>query len=340
MARRNRSTESTTTSTESTEENSVTVTEANEAAVQSDEAAVEATADAVAEEVAESGAPVESAAEAQAEPEIDLTAFNAAVEAAIEGHDNATGTVPEALVGPVTEAYRALPGTKAKNAAKKVVEEAMREGMASMNIGLARAYMVISDNLTAGPAAKAEKAPADPTEALVQRVAGLELARALVTVPEGVADDWEARVADLVASSRAQADSFVAFLADEAEDKTEPEGVPGWVKAAVKLSQGKAAKVGGSAGGGTRSTYEGERRDIGKHIAEAFENVESGKFLSIAQIRAFKSNEYGDNPPSAGAISARLFPKTGKCSLDFVTPDTSTEADEGVKAGNKGARKN
>lgn len=316
MARRNRNNENDTTSTENTEENSVsTVTEE------------------VAPEVAESTAS-EAPAEAEAKPEaeIDLTAFQAVVNEAIENHDNATGTVPEQFVGPVTAEYRKLDGLKAKNAAKKVVEEAMREGMASMNIGLARAYMVLSDNLTAGATAKAERVPADPTEALVQRVAGLELARSLVTVPEGVTDGWEVKVENLINEARDQADAYTAFLADTAEDKVEPEGIPAWVKAAVKLAQGKSAKVGGSASSSTRSEYTGERRDIGKHIAEAFEGEASGTFKTVAEIRSFKSAEYGDNPPSAGAISARLFPKTGTCTLDFVTPDTNEK-------GNKGARK-
>lgn len=316
MARRNRNNENdTVTSTENEESTVSTVTEE------------------VAPEVAEEStteAPVE--AEAKPEVEIDLTAFEAAVTEAIENHDNATGTVPEQFVGPVTAEYRKLDGLKAKNAAKKVVEEAMREGMASMNIGLARAYMVLSDNLTAGATAKAERQPADPTEALVQRVAGLNLARELVTVPEGVSEGWEDKVEALLAEARDQASAYQAFLADEAEDKVEPEGVPSWVKAAVKLAQGKSAKVGGSASTGTRSEYTGERRDIGKHIAEAFADEASGTFKTVAEIRSFKSAEYGDNPPSAGAISARLFPKTGACTLDFVTPDTNEK-------GNKGARK-
>ena len=315
MARRNRN-ENDNPSTENTEENSVsTVTE---------EVAPEVTEEATTE------AP--AVAEAKPEAEIDLSGFQAAVNEAIENHDNATGTVPEQFVGPVTAEYRKLDGLKAKNAAKKVVEEAMREGMASMNIGLARAYMVLSDNLTAGATAKAERVPADPTEALVQRVAGLNLARELVVVPEGVSEGWEDKVEELLTAARDQASAYQAYLADESEDKGDEPETPGWVKAAVKLAQGKSAKVGGSTSSGPRSEYTGERRDIGKHIAEAFEGEASGTFKTVAEIRSFKSAEYGDNPPSAGAISARLFPKTGTCTLDFVTPDTNEK-------GNKGARK-
>jgi hypothetical protein len=283
-----------------------------------------------------------------ADEPVDLTDFEAAVEAAIEGHDNDTGTVPEALIAPVTAEYRKLSGAKAKGAAKRRVDDLMKAGMADMNIGLARAYMVLSDNLTAGPAAKKEreeKPPADPTQAHLQRVGGLQLAHDLVVqnVPEGVAENWEDQLVTLLDAAQNQAAEYTAWLdredpAEGEEDTPEPE-VPSWVKAAVKLSRGKSAKVTGvktrtaTVGGGIG---DGIRRDIGEHIRQAFENVESGTFLTISQIRAFKGTEYPhDNPPSAGAISARLFPKGDKaCSLEFVRPGTSSDG----KA-NKGATK-
>ena len=116
--------------------------------------------------------------EAKAEVEIDLSGFTAAVEAAVAEHDTSTGTVPDGLVSSVTTAYRELDGLKAKNAAKKLVNDAMRESMNEMDIQKARAYMVLSDNLTAGAATsspRAEKVPTDPTEAFVQKVGALTL---------------------------------------------------------------------------------------------------------------------------------------------------------------------
>ena len=80
--------------------------------------------------------------------------------------------------------------------------------------------------------------------------------------------------------------------------------------------------------------FTGERRDIGVHISAAFANKEAGDFLTVSQIRAARSDEYGDNSPSAGAISARLFPKSGKFTVDGIKPSTSTDG----KA-NKGAIK-
>ena len=104
-----------------------------------------------------------------------------------------------------------------------------------------------------------------------------------------------------------------------------------FVKAAVKASQGKAARV-TSARSGT--PYTGERRDIGKHIQEAFEGRESGTFLTVAEIRKFDSLQYtSESPASAGAISSRLFPQSGgKCSIEGIIPGTN-------EAGNRGASK-
>lgn len=54
------------------------------------------------------------------------------------------------------------------------------------------------------------------------------------------------------------------------------------------------------------------RRDIGQHILNAFADLEEGTFLTIAEIRNVPSPQYPVNdPPSAGAISARLFPSNG-----------------------------
>lgn len=54
------------------------------------------------------------------------------------------------------------------------------------------------------------------------------------------------------------------------------------------------------------------RRDIGQHIVNAFSGQEVGDFLTINEIRKVPSAQYPLNDlPSAGAISARLFPGNG-----------------------------
>lgn len=283
-------------------------------------------------------APATDNTEAPApEVAIDLSSFNTAVAAAVAEADESTGTVPEAEVAKVLTEYRNLAGgVKAKNAAKKSLNDSMKEAMNESDIVKARAFLELHESMTSasGGGPKAERQPADPTEAFVQKAATLELAQSLLVPGEGVGQDWRERADKLIADSQAQAEQYLAWVNDDSEDKGDEPEVSSFVKNAVKLSIGKSAKVGGSRAGG--STYTGERRDIGKHILEAFAGQEVGTFLSVAEIRNFKSDEYGDNPPSAGAISARLFPQgdASKCTLipQGVQPSTNEK-------GNKGATK-
>lgn len=73
------------------------------------------------------------------------------------------------------------------------------------------------------------------------------------------------------------------------------------------------------------------RRDIGRHIEHVFSSRAVGEFLTIAQIRREPSPEYGESAPSAGAISARLFPPNGKTTVPGVVPETR----EGVRGATK-----
>jgi hypothetical protein len=265
------------------------------------------------------------------EKPVDLTAFKAAVLEAVAGADPSTGELAAGVLEPVVKEYRAIEGLKGKNAAKAVLADGMRDAMNKSNIQAARSYLQMQDNMTAGSSgSSAPKAPADPTEAFVQSEATLRLAQELHTPGEGVSEDHEAKVEELVSSSRESAASYKAWLESDAEDKGEEPDVSAVVKNAVKLAAGKSAKAGGRASSG--GTFTGERRDIGKHIAEAFAGVQSGAFLTVAEIRNHRSDEYGDNPPSAGAISARLFPQSGKCTVEGIEPGQNEK-------GNKGATK-
>lgn len=247
----------------------------------------------------------------KAEVEVDLTEFNAAVEAAVGEADETTGQIPAAPLAKVTEAYRALDGIKAKNKAKARVNELLSDAMNSGNLAGARSYFQISEEaLVAGGGSKstAERTPTDPTEAFTQRVATLNLGYALATqnVPEGVKADWNDTATGMVNDNFTAAQGYLNWLdADEETRGDEPE-VPAFVKAAVKLSQGKAARAGS---GGTRTPFTGTRRDIGKHIVEVFESKEPGTFLKISEIREVGTSEYKSGEASAGAISARLFPE-------------------------------
>lgn len=70
-----------------------------------------------------------------------------------------------------------------------------------------------------------------------------------------------------------------------------------------------------------RSRVPGVRGDIGAHIRHAFAPHPVGTFMTIAEIQKSSSPFYVDKLPSAGAISARLFPSDGRAAnVDGVRP--------------------
>lgn len=268
--------------------------------------------------------------------EVDLSAFESAVAEALEQRDSATGDLPEASISAVQKAYRDLPtGAKVKNRAKGILQAGVKEGMDQKSLPLARANMILLDSLASAgrSTTRVEREPVDPTEAFVGRVAALALADHLVksNVPEGVADDWTARASELVSASTEAADQYFAWLHSDSEDKGDEPEVSAVVKSAVRLAQGRSTR--GARGSVSRAPYAGPKREIGKHISEAFADKQSGDFMTIAELKAFRSEEYGDSAPSPGALTARLFPQSGKCTLEDVTPGTNEQ-------GKKGAYKN
>jgi hypothetical protein len=268
----------------------------------------------------------------KADKPFDLTAFKEAAKVAASTADTSTGEIAVAQVEPVVKEYRELDGLKAKNAAKGYLNDEMKAQMKAGSIVGARSYLQLAESMTAGTKT-AEKVPADPTEAFVQAEATLRLAQELHVPGEGVAEDNEEKVLTAVESNRDAAASYLAWVQSDAEDKGDEPEVTAIVKNAVKLAIGKAAKAGGRSNAG--GTFTGERRDIAKHIQEAFADKEVGEFMLIAEIRNFKSSEYGENLPSAGAISARLFPKNAqgeptKCTVEGVEPQTNEKGNNGA----------
>lgn len=240
---------------------------------------------------------------------IDLTQFEAAVAAAVEGADEATGQPSEALVSAVKDSYQALPGIKAKNAAKNDLSEQLKQYVGSGNITGARTVMILTEEAAVAGKSSAPKKEVNHREAYVSKVATLTLALFIAQqdVPEGVEDGAEAQ-----AEATELAKEAFPTAVDVAAGNSETES--GIIKAAVKLATTKARKS------GTRSGGTGERRDLGAHISEAFDAVESGKFLTVAEIRKFESTGYGSDHPSAGAITNRLQPKSGAATtIDGIT---------------------
>lgn len=259
--------------------------------------------------------------EPKAEVEIDLTDFQKVTGEAVDARDESTGEVPAEQIDKVNTAYRALDGIKPKNAAKNWLEEQMKAAIGDLNVQLARAYSMVKDNLSAG-SAKSEKAPADPTVAFVNKVAAHNIALSLVqgNVPEGVEGEKAlAQASELSTSLAEQVTQYQTWLDNEAEDKGDAPEVSPVVRSAFKLAAGKAS------GGGRVSGGSGVRRDISKHIQAAFADAEPGAFLTVAEIANHKSEEYGDDSPSQGAVSARLFPASGKCTVEGIEPVPATD---------------
>jgi len=269
---------------------------------------------------------VENDATDTAEEAVDLSAFQTALDSALASADADTGDVAVADRAPVVAAYRDLSGQKAKSEARKVAEQGMKDAMVEGNFTVARAYMVIKDDLTSAPSGggRRERTPTNPTEAFIETDAALRIAHSLIHVPENLDEDWEERVNALLESVQPEIDQYKAWLDDENEDKDDAPEVSPVVQRAAKLAAGRAA---GRRATGSRAPYTGTRRDIAKHITEAFEDVDSGGFLTVAEIKNFKSSEYGDDHPSAGAISARLFPAGDKqCNVEGVEPGTNDKS--------------
>jgi hypothetical protein len=262
----------------------------------------------------------------EATPEVNLDAFKAAVASVLGDADPATGVMPEAAKATVNEEYRKLEGQKPKNAARSFLEDSMLEAVGELNAPLARSYNELKGGLSAGTSAGTPKAPADPVAAQVNREATLRLALALVVAQRPETDrDLDAEVQGVVDNSEEDVAKLREFQADESEDKGDAPEVSPIVRAAFKAAQGKSsgARSGGSGG---------PRKDIGKHIREAFADVEPGTFRTMAEIAKFKSTEYPDSPPSQGAISARLFPRTGTCTVEGVEPvDKTSDHPKGAR---------
>lgn len=239
----------------------------------------------------DASAPTEDSKEPEAEP--DISNFVALVESLIERDE--TGEVTEVTdegIVSVQNAYKEL-SRKEKNLAKNDLSSKMEKAvMEDDDISLAKFYLEVNNRMTEVPRVKREpkeKKVVDPSEAYVKLVAKLDLARALVQIPENLDKaDIEKRAGELFAAGAADA------------QKDEPELV--WVKQALSLAQPKRAKA--VSGGGTRV-----RHSVSSHIAEAFANAESGESLTVSQIADFKSEEYGDDRPSKQAIVAHLSSK-------------------------------
>ena len=238
-----------------------------------------------------------------------ILVFRMHVEEAIRGAD-VNGSVDSTDLATVTSAYQALSGTRAKNAARAWVQAQAVVAVNNGNLANARALMV--DITNALVAAKATKAAIDPKAAIAARLMAHKIAGlALATDIEDAGLD-QASLSDEVTA--AIVEGFETGNLD-----------PAVVNAARKMA---AIKVAGH--GGRRVTYNGPRRSVKAHIIEAFDDAEAGDYMSIADICAFRSDTYGDDSPSSGAVANALF-VSGVDGIVAIDAD-STRPKGGMKA--------
>jgi hypothetical protein len=308
--------------TETAEEATVTTTA---------EAPVETTEPTESTENTENAGDENKTEDKPAEP--DLSAFDAAVEAALAEADSDTGTVPEASLEAVKSAYRDLDGLKAKNLAKKALNDRLRDSVNAQDIVKAQGVMHLVDAVAnAGTATKAaaERTPADPVDSFIQRLTVLNLAYNLVNgdEPDGKSEAEMAEIRESVSRKvgelTEQAEQYYAWATSTAEDKGDEPEVNPLVKKAVKMAFGK---VGGSTRGPV-TPHEGPRRNTARHIQLVFKDKPVGTFLKVAEIANTKSSEYPDKPVSAGAINARLKSNTP---IEGIEPATDSDGKAGAR---------
>jgi len=253
--------------------------------------------------------------------EAEFPAFDAHLTsiAEVAKKDGIEAAEDKGLQETAVELYQAIPSAARafRNRAKTRVIEAMTEAVGDSNdlesMRLARVYLDISKaigNLAPAKSPAATKEPVDPSVAWIEGYVVYQLAQQIYssTPPEGIEyqealTKGDTRLDDLQEDAR----KLVTWLIDKNEDKGEAPDVDPLVSAAWKLASGKPTKARkASSTSSPRAPYEGVRRRIHVHMQQAFD-ASGDEFLSVNQLAKFESQEYaGGNPPSQGAINARI----------------------------------
>jgi hypothetical protein len=281
--------------------------------------------------------------------EAAITAFMTKAAEVAETRDRATGEITEEQKGIIKTAYGELPTTQSRTRARNGLDDAMKKALSEhLDAAQARAYMILGQAVkaTSGRSDTVARTPVDPTEAFVARVTAMHLAPNLVEVPDGIEDNWVKKVQDKSKSLASEVKAYKAWLGEHATWEATPEDQRGDEPAAPevsdivvnahRLARGRVAgtRKAKADGAGTArvSSYTGPRRNVKTHIANAFADKAPGTFMKVSEIAGTPSEEYGDDKPSSGAVSAALFPSNGKVpQIDGVEPAEQN--------GIKGARK-
>lgn len=179
------------------------------------------------------------------------------------------------------------------------------------------------------------KVEVSPAERVAEKVATLKLALEYLenngeddVEPDEFAELSDAKVEESYNELETYLDWETRDL-EEGEEKGEYEGeLSPVVRDAARLVLKKGRRP---ATGGTGRAWTGPRRSPAAHIENAFADKASGEFMTIAEIVAVPSPEYGDDKPSSGAIAARLFPKNGsECTVPGIEPGNSPDGKQGA----------
>ena len=251
-------------------------------------------------------APAQTESTESTEDTFDLSAFETAVKTAIDNRDQSNGDLRSEDQEAVVAEYRKLDGQKARNAAKRHLEDGMRTAIRGKDVVLANGYVELKDALAASTPRK-DRPAANPTDSYVQTAFALRLAANLqaASQPEGVAENWQEQLDEFTQAHAEQVEAYRQYV-EGGEEGDEPD-----VHAAVREAFKRAAKRVGK-GGGKRANAGGPRRNVKNHIREVFKSVEVGTTLTVNQISKADSEEYGSDHPSAGAVTQALFPKGDK----------------------------
>lgn len=198
---------------------------------------------------------------------------------------------------PVVDAYTALT-RKGKAAATREFKDRMTTALDDGDFDLARKYH-LTERATKENKAKSDRAPrtpADPTADFVNALASFQIAYSIRknSIPDNIAEDWEIQLADQVNGSGESVAALLAYNDADPETRGEAPEVSEAVAKAVRL-----------AGSNPRRTY-GTRHNVGKHIDQVMTAYNAGEWLSIADLSAATSEEYGEDSASIAAITAKL----------------------------------
>ena len=175
-------------------------------------------------------------------------------------------------------------GDKAR--ARNTVKNAMENAMRNDDFDAAKSYLAISNSLVS---VKAEKTPIDQNAVIANRILSLRYAADLIesgaTIPDGIdADSVDfGTVAEMVTNAETETTSTVV------------------------------------AESGTKIGRNAARRDVAAHIESAMADLAPGSEILVSAIHNHRSDAYGDDAPSSGAIFARFVSWSDKSDLpDYV----------------------